>query len=169
MPLPKKRGDGIDVCTYPDGQLIIQLVSYGWLDIDERKRCRSDGRVERPIHRIASVQAKRRGETESERHIRYAIRSARSQVRSHIGIARWWKRDASSKVSPTVYPGWACELNGTANQGCSADHLDSSHLSQSCRVVMDGRWIIGLCRKGIALPSRRGALRLQSNGLSRSL
>src|ERR1043165_2584552 len=70
MPLPKKAGEGIDVCTYPDGQLIIQLVSYGWLDIEEWTRGRSDGRVERPIHRIASVQAKRRGETESDRHIR---------------------------------------------------------------------------------------------------
>src|SRR6185295_4017924 len=169
MSLSKKTGESIDVCAHPDGQLIIQLIGHGWLDINKRKCCRSDGRIEGAIYCIAGVQSKRGGETESDRHVRQAIPSKSSQVCTHVAIARWGKRDTSSKVSSTVYPGRARELDGPSNQGCSAEHLDPIHLAQSCRVVMNGRGIIGLCGKGIPLPSSRGALRLKSNALSRGL
>ena len=83
-------------------------------------------------------------------------------------MARRGKRDTASKVPSTIYPGLAIELDGPPKQGCSSDDLDSIHLTQSGRIVVNGRSIIGLCGKGIPLPSSNRPLWLDSKRLRMS-
>ena len=84
-----------------NGQLIIKLISDSGLDIDERKRRRGDGGIERAIHRIARFEPMA-SQTDSQRDGRAPRCAKGSKIGAQIEMAWRWGGDTPTEITSYI-------------------------------------------------------------------